>query len=87
MLYTFNPKGVCSTQMQVELDENNVIQNLQVTGGCSGNLQAISILLKGIPAKEVIARLKGIQCKFKKTSCADQLALGLEQFLGNQEET
>lgn len=81
MTYTFQPKGVCSRQMSVELDNQGIIQNLEIIGGCSGNLQGISALVKGMSAQEAIKRLRGIQCGAKKTSCPDQLALGLEDFL------
>ena len=80
--YTFQPRGVCSREMQVDLDDQGVIQALRVMGGCSGNLQGIAALVKGMSAQEAIRRLKGIQCGPKSTSCPDQLALGLEQFLG-----
>ena len=76
--YTFQPRGVCSREMQVDLDDQGVIR---VTGGCSGNLQGIASLVKGMPAEEAIRRLKGIGCGAKSTSCPDQLALGLEQLL------
>ena len=79
--YTFQPRGVCSREMQVDLDDQGVIQALRVTGGCSGNLQGIASLVKGMSAEEAIHRLKGIGCGAKSTSCPDQLALGLEQLL------
>ena len=72
--YTFQPRGVCSREMRVDLDDQGVIQDLQVMGGCSGNLQ-------GMTAQEAVRRLKGIRCGAKSTSCPDQLALGLEQLL------
>jgi uncharacterized protein (TIGR03905 family) len=81
MTYSFRPKGVCSQMMQVEVDDEGVIQNLEVLGGCSGNLQGISKLVQGMPALEAIHRLKGIRCGFKNTSCPDQLAKGLEAVL------
>ena len=79
MTYTFRPKGVCARSMQVEVDDQGLIRNLQVEGGCSGNLQGIGALLKGMPAQEAIERLRGIRCGFKETSCPDQLARNLEQ--------
>lgn len=84
MTYTLRPKGVCSQQMKVEVDEQGIVQDLQVMGGCHGNLQGISALVKGMPAAEVIQRLKGIRCGFRATSCPDQLACGLEQILQQQ---
>jgi len=67
--------------MRVEMDDQHVIQSLEVLGGCSGNLQGISLLVKGLTAEEAIGRLKGIRCGFKPTSCPDQLARGLEAAL------
>ena len=81
MTYEFSPKGVCSRKMRVELDEQGVITSLQVEGGCSGNLQGISALVKGMRAEEAAERMKGIRCGFKNTSCPDQLAQGLEAIL------
>ena len=81
MTYEFSPKGVCSRKMRVELDEQGVITSLQVEGGCSGNLQGISALVKGMRAEEAVERMKGIRCGFKNTSCPDQLAQGLETIL------
>jgi len=65
--------------MRVEVDDQGVIQELEVLGGCSGNLQGISALVKGMDAREAIARLKGIRCGFKDTSCPDQFARNLEK--------
>ena len=79
--YTFQPRGVCSREMQVDLDDQGVIQALRITGGCHGNLQGIAALVKGMTAQEAVRRLKGIRCGAKSTSCPDQLALGLEQLL------
>lgn len=84
MTYTFQPKGVCSQAMQVEVDDEGVIQKLEVVGGCSGNLQGISALVQGMPAKEAVRRLKGIHCGHKDTSCPDQLARNLERALEQQ---
>jgi len=76
--YTFKPQGVCSMEMQVDLDEQNIIREFRVTGGCHGNTQGVAALAKGMPVAEVVARLKGIDCKGKGTSCPDQLAKALE---------
>ena len=85
MMYKLRPRGVCSQEMRVEVDEEGVIQELQVLGGCSGNLQGISALVKGMPAQEAIERLRGIRCGFKDTSCPDQLARWLERALQKEE--
>ena len=81
MIYTFRPRGVCSQEMQVEVDDQGIIRDMRVLGGCSGNLQGISALVKGMPAEEAIKRLKGIRCGFKDTYCPDQFARNLEQAL------
>ena len=69
MTYTFHPRGVCAQAMRVEVDDQGMIQKLEVVGGCSGNLQGIAALVRGMPAEEAIQRLKGIRCGFKDTSC------------------
>ena len=84
MVVEFRPRGVCSQQMRVELDDNAVIRKLEVIGGCSGNLQGISALVRDMPAREAIEKLKGIRCGFKDTSCPDQFARGLEKALANK---
>ena len=77
MKYTFRPRGVCSQLMEIEA-EDGVIRHVEVTGGCSGNLQGISRLLEGMDMEEAIRRLEGIRCGFKPTSCPDQLAQALK---------
>ena len=84
MTYRFRPRGVCSQEMQVDVDDQGIIQELRVLGGCSGNLQGIASLVKGMPAREAIERLKGIRCGFKDTSCPDQFAKNLEAALEKQ---
>lgn len=86
MTITFRPQGTCSQEMRVQLSEDNVIEKLEVLGGCSGNLQGIAALVKGMPAQEAIQKLKGIRCGFKSTSCPDQLAMGLEKELTRQQK-
>ena len=80
MVYTYRPKGVCSQMMKIEL-EDGIIKNIEVLGGCNGNLQGISSLVRGMRAEDAIARMKGIRCGFKKTSCPDQMAKALEEAL------
>lgn len=79
MKFTYRPKGVCSQQMDIDV-ENGKLVSLKVMGGCSGNLQGIAKLIEGMDVDEVIARLDGIRCGFKKTSCPDQLAQALKQY-------
>ena len=79
----YKTKGTCSTMIDVEL-KDGVIDSVQFTGGCNGNLQGISALVKGMKPEDAINRLKGIRCGFKPTSCPDQLARGLEMALAGQ---
>ncbi len=77
MTIQYTPKGVCSRSFTIQV-EDGIIQSVQVAGGCSGNLQGISSLLRGMPVDEAIRRLEGIRCGFKPTSCPDQLAQALK---------
>ncbi len=76
----YKTKGTCSTMIDVEL-KDGVIDSVQFTGGCNGNLQGISALVKGMKPEDAISRLKGIRCGFKSTSCPDQLAHALEEMI------
>lgn len=77
--FEYNPVGVCSRKMKFEI-ENDIIKNIEVIGGCHGNLQGIRSLCIGESIDTVISKLKGIKCGFKTTSCPDQLAVALEQY-------
>ena len=77
------PNGVCSKEIDIEL-KDGVIDSVQFTGGCNGNLKGISALVKGMNPEDAIARLKGIKCGFKQTSCPDQLAHALESEISTQ---
>lgn len=76
----YKTKGTCSTSIDVEL-KDGVIDSVKFTGGCNGNLQGISALVRGMKPEEAISRLKGIRCGFKPTSCPDQLAHALEEMI------
>ena len=76
----YKTKGTCSTMINVEL-KDGVIDSVHFTGGCNGNLQGISALVKGMKPEDAINRLKGIRCGFKSTSCPDQLAHALEEMI------
>lgn len=76
----YKTKGTCSTSIDIEL-KDGVIDSVQFTGGCNGNLQGISALVKGMKPEDAISRLKGIRCGFKPTSCPDQLAHALEEMI------
>ena len=76
MHYTYKTKGTCSTQIEFDI-ENDKVHNVKYTGGCNGNLKAVSSLVEGQDIDTVINKLQGITCNFKKTSCGDQLAQAL----------
>ena len=76
----YTPRGVCSRSIEIEL-EDGIIRAVRFQGGCHGNTQGISALVVGMRAEEAIARLSGIRCGFKKTSCPDQLAKALQEAL------
>ena len=83
MTYSYTPRGVCSRQIEIELD-GDTIKSVNFTGGCSGNTQGVAALVAGLTAEEAIRRLRGIRCGFKDTSCPDQLARALEKALAKQ---
>lgn len=74
----YRTKGVCSQLMSIDVEDGK-IEKVEVKGGCSGNLQGISALLVGMPVEEAIAKMEGIHCGFKSTSCPDQLAQALKK--------
>ena len=84
MKFTYYPQGTCSSQIDFELDEQNVIRDVQFTGGCHGNLQGISVLVLGMAATEAVSKLQGIRCGYKNTSCPDQLANALLQAMNQK---
>ena len=78
MIYQYNPVGVCSMQITIEID-GNIIKSVKFLGGCSGNTQGVASLIAGMNIDEAIKRLKGIDCAGRGTSCPDQLAKALEE--------
>ena len=76
MVMEYQPKGVCARKMIIDV-EDGVVKSLEVIGGCSGNTQGVSLLANGMNVDEVIARLRGVRCGMKPTSCPDQLAQAL----------
>lgn len=76
------PKGVCAKEISFDIEDGK-LYNVHFTGGCSGNTAAIGKLLEGTSAVRAVEILKGNICGSKKTSCADQLALGVEQALNS----
>ena len=76
----FITSGTCSKEIQFEVVDGK-LYNVQYLGGCNGNLKGVGALVEGMEVSEAISRLKGIKCGMKGTSCPDQLATALEQYL------
>ena len=79
--YTYQPKGVCSRQIVVEVDEDRVITDVRFVGRCSGNTQGVAALVIGQKADDVIPKIENIRCGGKTTSCPAQLAIALKRAL------
>ena len=77
--FSYQTKGVCSRQIELVIEDNIVVE-AKFVGGCSGNTQGVSALVKGMSVDEAISRLEGIRCGMKQTSCPDQLAQALKQY-------
>lgn len=83
MKYSYKPQGVCSRMIHFDVTDGKV-SDVSFIGGCDGNLKAIGKLVEGHSAEEIIGILKGNTCGYKSTSCADQLAIALQQALAQQ---
>ncbi|MCQ2112260.1 MAG: TIGR03905 family TSCPD domain-containing protein [Bacteroidaceae bacterium] len=83
----FTTRGTCSSQIELEVDDTtHIIHSVAFVGGCHGNTQGISLLVKGQKAEDVINKLQGIRCGMKPTSCPDQLARALTACLNRISE-
>jgi len=80
----YEPQGVCSKLMRIKL-KNTIIEDAEIIGGCSGNLQGIGRLIKGMDINDVVKRLHGIPCGSRQTSCPDQLATALQEYITSRE--
>lgn len=76
-MQVYKTKGVCSQAIQFELD-GDIIKSVNFIGGCAGNTQGVARLVEGMKVQDAIARLEGIQCGPRPTSCPDQLAKALK---------
>lgn len=80
MEYTFIPKGVCARKINFEINDG-IVSNVRFSGGCAGNTQGVAALVEGMKAEDVVERLSGIRCGFKRTSCPDQMAQAIKEAL------
>ena len=81
--YSYKTRGVCSRAIDIEID-GNTVSRVQFHGGCSGNTQGVAALVAGMTIDDAISRLSGIRCGFKTTSCPDQLAEALREYLAQK---
>ncbi|GMO59206.1 MAG: TIGR03905 family TSCPD domain-containing protein [Termitinemataceae bacterium] len=81
-MYEFKTKGVCAGKITFDM-EGTKLHDIQFEGGCNGNLKAISTLCEGMEASEAAAKLKGIECGRKGTSCGDQFSLAIQKAIEN----
>ncbi|MFA6829510.1 MAG: TIGR03905 family TSCPD domain-containing protein [Bacilli bacterium] len=84
---TYKPKGTCSVKMDFIIEtDNDTIKDMSVVGGCNGNLKGIRALLIGMKVQDVVAKLSGITCGFKITSCPDQMSKALGEYLEEKKQ-
>ena len=81
MISEYTNRGGCSRKTVIDLDEEGTIKDIKIIGGCNGNTNGLSQLLKGMNARDAIERMRGIDCNGRGTSCPDQVALALEKAL------
>ncbi len=78
-------KGICAVKIDFDVDENGKVKNVLFKGGCDGNHKGLANLVEGMDAHEVIKRLQGVTCGPRSSSCPDQLAQALEEYLSKQQ--
>ena len=77
----YKTKGVCASEIHFEV-KDGIIEKVDFVKGCPGNTFGIAALIQGFKVEDAIQKLKGIDCRGKGTSCPDQLAQALEEYLG-----
>lgn len=78
MEYVYRTQGTCSTNIELNV-EDGVVKEVAFWGGCNGDLQGISRLVRGMKVADVIAKLEGVHCGGRPTSCPDQLCRALHE--------
>ncbi|MCR5640505.1 MAG: TIGR03905 family TSCPD domain-containing protein [Lachnospiraceae bacterium] len=73
----YQTRGTCSRAIEFDV-EGDTIASVKFVGGCDGNTQGVAALVKGMKVSDAIARLEGIDCRGRGTSCPDQLAKALK---------
>ncbi|WMI80693.1 TIGR03905 family TSCPD domain-containing protein [Anaerotignum sp. MB30-C6] len=83
MHYSFKTKGICAQKVEFDV-EDGLVKNISFFGGCDGNHKGLAALAEGMAPEEAAGRLRGITCGIRKSSCPDQLAVALEEYMKNQ---
>ncbi|SDB44202.1 uncharacterized protein TIGR03905 [Ruminococcaceae bacterium FB2012] len=83
MKFRYRTRGVCPSEIEFDLT-GNVVTGVRFTGGCNGNLKAVSKLVDGMTVEQIESKLKGNTCGMKNTSCADQLAIAVRKALDSE---
>lgn len=78
--FTYRTRGVCSREINISINEGR-LEKVSFKSGCNGNLKGVCRLVEGMTVQDVIAKLKGIDCDGKGTSCPDQLARALQEYI------
>ena len=81
--FDYKTRGVCSRMIHISV-EDDIVTDVKFIGGCHGNTQGVAALVKGMSVEEAIKRLSGIHCGPRPTSCPDQLATALKQYVENK---
>lgn len=80
-IYNYKPIGVCARNIRLEI-ENDKLVDIEIEGGCNGNLKGIRNLIIGMNLEEIKEKLSGIKCGYKNTSCPDQIATAIKEYQG-----
>lgn len=82
-MYSYKTQGTCSQEILFDI-EGDIIKSVEFIGGCSGNTQGVARLVEGMRVEDAIARMEGIRCGARPTSCPDQLAKAFKKYLASQ---
>ena len=81
--YIYKTQGVCPPEIHFQIDQGYLSDIRFVGGGCPGNAQLLTRLLKGRHLDEVLGLVKEIDCR-NGTSCPDQLASAIKAVTDGQ---
>ncbi len=83
MTYNYTPSNVCPMNIKFDVN-NNIVTNIEFSGGCNGNLKALQSLLEGLSTDQIIDKCEGITCGRRPTSCTDQLTVAIKEALSTE---